>query len=240
MRKDHRPYWVKKAYLGFQRFYAKKYLAPHLDALGEGGFFLKPWHVEVFGGPVRMGKHATVIATSDKKVRLSVWPEKAGEGAIDIGDCCLICPGVRISAATRIEIGDNCMLASGAYITDADWHDLYDRSHPVGNTAKVILSDNVWIGDGATVCKGVTIGKNSIVGAGAVVTGDIPPNAVAAGNPAKIVKRLDPSRTFTTRSDWYADPRGLTKGLREWDRALLEGNTLRGWFRSLLFPRKGD
>ena len=240
MKQDHRPYWLKAAHLGLQRLYAKKFLAPQLESLGPGGFFLKPWHVELFGGPISIGRHATVIATPDRKVRLSVWPDENSEGRIAIGDCCLICPGVRISAATNIEIGDNCMIASGAYITDADWHDLYDRSHPVGKSLPVILGENVWIGDSAIVCKGVTIGKNSIVGAGAVVTQSIPENAVAAGNPARIVKRLDPDRTFTTRSDWYSDPRDLAKNLREWDKALLEGNSLAGWLRSLLFPRKGD
>ena len=93
-------------------------------------------------------------------------------------------------AAERIEIGDACMIAHGAYISDADWHGIYDRAEPVGNTKPIVFEDNVWIGDSAIICKGVTIGKNSIIGAGAVVTKDVPPNCIYAGNPAKLVKTL--------------------------------------------------
>ena len=101
-------------------------------------------------------------------------------------------------AADQITIGDACMFAHGAYISDADWHGIYDRSEPVGKTKPVVLKDNVWIGDSAIVCKGVTIGENSIIGAGAVVTKDVPPNCVFAGNPAKLVKVLDEKDDFMT------------------------------------------
>ena len=83
------------------------------------------------------------------------------------------------------------MFANGAYISDSDWHGIYDRALPVGKSLEVILEDNVWIGDSAIVNKGVRIGKNSIVGAGSVVVKNVPPNVVVAGNPAKIVKELD-------------------------------------------------
>ncbi|GIS36486.1 MAG: hypothetical protein Ct9H90mP7_4940 [Candidatus Neomarinimicrobiota bacterium] len=59
------------------------------------------------------------------------------------------------------------------------------------NQNPIKLEENVWVGDRAVICKGVTIGKNSIVGAGAIVTKDVPPNVVVPGNPAKIVKELD-------------------------------------------------
>jgi len=93
-------------------------------------------------------------------------------------------------AAESISIGDSCMIAHGAYISDADWHGIYDRAEPVGNTKPVILKDNVWIGDGAIICKGVTIGENSIIGAGAVVTKSIYKPGIYAGNPAKILKEF--------------------------------------------------
>ena len=54
------------------------------------------------------------------------------------------------------------MIAHGAYISDADWHGIYDRAEPVGKTKPIKFEDNVWIGDSAIICKGVTIGKNSI------------------------------------------------------------------------------
>ena len=60
------------------------------------------------------------------------------------------------------------MIAAGAYLTDADWHDLYDRTRIIGRSEPIELLENAWVGDGATICKGVTIGCNAIVAAGAV------------------------------------------------------------------------
>ncbi len=239
MRRDHRPYVVKKAWLRFQRFYTGHFLRPQLESLGRGFHFMQPWHVELFGGPITIGNYSTVIATSDKKVRLSVWPEQDGRGRIRIGDYALICPGVRISSAVDIRIEDNCMLASGVYITDADWHGIYDRLS-LGRAEPVHLERNVWVGDGAIVCKGVRIGENSIIGAGAIVVDSIPANAIAAGNPARVVRRLDPAEAFTTREHWYADPVKLARDFVAWEQAVLKGNTFFGWLRHLLFPAQGD
>jgi hypothetical protein len=59
---------------------------------------MRPWHVELFGAPISIGRFATVIATPDKKIRLSVWPDQAGKGHITIGNYCLVCPGVASAA----------------------------------------------------------------------------------------------------------------------------------------------
>lgn len=201
---------------------------------------MKPWHVEVNGGPVLLGDFANIIATSDNRVRLTVWSNREGEGRIIIGKYCLICAGVRISAAKEISIGDNCMMANRVYITDADWHDLYDRSMFVGQSSPVRIGNNVWIGDSAIVCKGVTIGDNSIIGAGAVVVKDVPPNVVAAGNPALVLKNLDAGLPMQTREDWFTIMSQLTAEAEEKERNELRGNTFWGWLRSKGFPRKGD
>lgn len=239
MIKDHRPYVIKKAYLNFQKFYANHFLRPQLERLGPGFAFMRPWHVELFGSPITIGAYATVIATPDKKIRLSVWPDAPGKGRIAIGNYCLICPGVRISSAAGITIADNCMFANGAYITDSDWHGIYDRLS-FGEAMPVTIARNVWIGDSAIVCKGVSIGENSIVGAGAIVVDSVPANCVAAGNPARVVKRLDPAETFTTRAQFYADPAKLARDFMAWEQAVLRGNTFFGWLKHLLFPAKGD
>jgi len=236
--KDYRPYYIKKIDLLFRDWYTEHYLRPQFRHLGRGGTFMKPWHVVVFGGPVDLGDFANVITTSDHKVRLTVWGAEKGKGSISIGDCCLICPGVRISSATGITIGDSCMMASSVYITDADWHGIYDRTDYIGGTEPITIGNNVWIGDSAIVCKGVTIGDNSIVGAGSVVTRDIPANTIAAGNPAKPVKELDPSLPMRTRADWFADPGKLTAEIDAIDRDMLKDNTILGWIKSLVFPVK--
>jgi len=240
LKRDHRPYFVKRLDLSFQQWYANHFLRPHFDYLGEGALFLRPWYVEVFGGPITVGDFANIIATPDKRVRLTVWSNTEAEGSIHIGRFCLICPGVRISSALGISIGDSCMMAQSVHITDSDWHGVYDRGEPVGKSAAVKIGNNVWLGDSAIVCKGVTIGDNSIIGAGAVVIRDIPPDVIAAGNLATVVKKLDADRPVRTRADWFAEPDLLAAQFREIDREMLKGNSLVGWLRSLVFPKRGD
>jgi acetyltransferase-like isoleucine patch superfamily enzyme len=233
--RDHRPYVVKRAYLKLQAFYVERYLRPQFHFLGASPTFMKPWHVELFGSPIRLGNCANVIAAPDGKVRLSVWSQQADSGGIFIGDHCLICPGVRIGSACRVVIGDDCMLASRVYITDSDWHDIYNRI-AAGRSFPVAIGDNVWVGDSAIVCKGVTVGENSIIGAGAVVVDDIPPNVVAGGNPARIVKHLDPARPLTRRAQWFSDPVRLNRQIDRMDREMLKHNSFLGWLKHLLFP----
>ena len=239
MRRDHRPFWLKKAYLRLESRYARHFLCPHFERFGKGHTVMQPWNVEVFGGPVVLGDHATVIATRDQKIRFSVWPVQEGGGRIVIGDYALICPGVRISSGAEIVIGDSCMMASGVYITDADWHGIYDRI-AFGRAVPVHISDNVWIGDRAMICKGVSIGCNSIVAAGSVVTKPVPDNVVVAGNPARVVKSLDVEAEKRTRRDGLAASAGWFAELDAWDRALLQDNTVLKWLRYVFFPQKGD
>ena len=96
-----------------QRFYTAHFLRPHFAALGKSPTFIKPWHVEVFGSPIIIGDYVAVFATSDRKVRLSVWTDQKVSGQIQIGDYCHLSPGVRLSSASKINIGGNCLLASG-------------------------------------------------------------------------------------------------------------------------------
>ncbi|MDA0775351.1 MAG: acyltransferase [Proteobacteria bacterium] len=142
-------------------------------------------------------------------------------------------------SAENITIGDSCMIAHGAYISDADWHGIYDRAKPVGNTKPVVFEDNVWIGDSAIICKGVTIGKNSIIGAGAVVTKNVPPNSIYAGNPAKLVKTLDDAE-FNTRANFLENPAKLAKEFDALDKYSLGKNTLLSWLRSIVMPDKNN
>lgn len=230
---------MKKGWLKFEQLYARRFLKPHCDRVGTGFTCVKPWHIRFFGAPLVLGDYVTLIAEGDARIRLGVWTPKKDPGGIEIGSYTLICPGVRITAVDRIEIGEGCMLANGVYVTDADWHDTYDRV-AIGRSAPVVVEDNVWIGDGVVVCKGVTIGENSIVGAGAVVVKSIPPNTVAAGNPARVVKKLDSARPMTTRKKWYANPERLQRDIEEMQKNDLEGNTFRKWLRYLFHPRRGD
>ena len=217
----------------------KHYLRPQFKQLGKGGAFFKPQYLKLFGSRISVDDFPTIIGARDANVQLTSWNIGHWKGELKIGKYCLITPGVRIMAAESIEIGDACMFAHGAYISEADWHGIYDRSEPVGKTKPIILKDNVWIGDSAIVCKGVTIGENSIIGAGAVVTKNIPANVVAAGNPAKVVKNLDQG-DFISRKDFYKDPIQLAKDFDNLDKFNLKDNTFIGWLRSIFAPSKDN
>lgn len=237
---DHRPYLAKKFYLWLEQRYTEHFVRPQLQTLGGGHHMMKPWHINFHGAHISIGDNVHIVSARDRKVGLSTWNFESHQGHIDIGDNCLLCPGVRLDSASRLTIGDNCMLAAGAYVTDADWHDIYDRTRTVGATAPVTLMDNVWIGDGATICKGVTIGHNSVVGAGSVVASDIPDNVIAAGNPARVVKELDPTRELITRASLFSDPKKLHEDMDKIDRYVLNKNSWWGWLRTLFMPKAGD
>lgn len=128
-------------------------------------------------------------------------------GSCKVGDFTLM-NGALVMAEERIEIGSHCLISWNVGIADSDFHPLApaqriidahalapffkDRPpRPKLRTAPVIISDNVWIGMNAIILKGVTIGENSVVAAGAVVTKSVPPNVVVAGNPAVVTKQLD-------------------------------------------------
>ena len=237
---DHRPLWLKNSFQAFEHWYGKHFVAPHFAGLGSGALLMKPWNIDVFGAEIRVGNFLHMVTAKDRRVSLSTWHLGQQQGHIDIGNHVLICPGVRIDAASRITIGDNCMLAAGSYVTDADWHDLYDRTKPIGTTKAVTLHNNVWLGDGATVCKGVSIGENSIIGAGSVVATDIPANVIAAGNPAQVIRALDPGQALVRREQIFKNPAALAEQNAKIDQYVLGPNTILGWARAKLRPKRGD
>ena len=191
MREDLRPFLVKRACLLFRDAWVSWFVRPRCAHLGSYSVIMSPWYIDISGPNIVIGHSFTAINTVSQRVQIGVWGREVGAGRIEIGNACLMSPGSRISASDEIVLGDGCMMANGAYITDSDWHGLYDRvSHPKSKTP-VRLGKNVWLGDHATVLKGVTIGDNSIVAAQSVVTKDVPANVVVAGNPAQIVKKLD-------------------------------------------------
>lgn len=170
------------------------------------------------------------------RVEVGVWGREPGHGAITIGDGVLLSPGTRLSACDHITIGNGVMMANGTYITDSDWHTIYDRTQRSEKQTPVVVGDNVWLGDHATVLKGVTIGENSVVAARAVVTRDVPANVIVAGNPAQVVKELDPDREMTTRLDYFADPAGLEQFFDQVDKQVLAGNSFWRWLFSVVYP----
>jgi acyl-[acyl carrier protein]--UDP-N-acetylglucosamine O-acyltransferase len=97
-----------------------------------------------------------------------------------------------LCALQSIRIGDDCRIGDNVAIYDADFHEIdpATRDRSAGVIKPVSIGDNVWIGSRAMVLRGTTIGNNAVVGAMSLVTKDIPPNCVAAGVPAKVIRTI--------------------------------------------------
>src|SRR5438445_1623686 len=98
-----------------------------------------------------------------------------------------------LCAMRSIRIGNRCLIGDFAAIYDADFHEINPdtRHRNVGVIKPVNIGDNVWIGSRVMILKGVTIGENSVIGAMSVVSTDIPSNCVAAGIPAKVIRKIE-------------------------------------------------
>jgi acetyltransferase-like isoleucine patch superfamily enzyme len=117
-----------------------------------------------------------------------------------IGDHTFVGHECELTVAQSITIGAHCLLAGGVRMADFDGHpqDATKRrlNQPIDREAvkPIVIGDDVWIGRGACILKGVTVGNRSIIGTEAVVVKDVPSDVVVAGNPARVVKELAKSR----------------------------------------------
>ena len=147
---------------------------------------------------VQIGDHVSVYAGCSFALGVN--------GCCTIGDFTLL-NGALIMAEERIEIGSHCLISWNVGIADSDFHPLEPAQRLIDSqalapffegrpqrprlrTAPVMIRDNVWIGMNAVILKGVTVGENSVVAAGAVVTKSVPANVVVAGNPAVVVRQF--------------------------------------------------
>lgn len=97
--------------------------------------------------------------------------------------------GVHIDAQNLIKIGNNVRIAPYTIILDSDYHDVQNPFSDVSGQP-ITIEDNVWIATRSTILKGVTIGRGSVIATGAVVTKDVPENCIAAGVPARVIKKI--------------------------------------------------
>jgi len=113
------------------------------------------------------------------------------EGVVQIGAKTVLGQECTISAYRRVRIGEQCVIADRAMFIDFD-HGVVEVERPIRAqgiyTRDVEVGSNVWIGYGACILRGVRVGDNSIVGTNAVVTRDVPANAVVAGIPARVIR----------------------------------------------------
>ena len=113
------------------------------------------------------------------------------EGFLRVGDKVVFGSNDCVNCYLDVEIGDDCILADWVYIGDFD-HRFSDRSMPIRKqgivASPVRIEEDCWIGEKASIMRGVTVGRGSVIGAGSVVTRDVPPYSVAAGNPAQVLR----------------------------------------------------
>jgi acetyltransferase-like isoleucine patch superfamily enzyme len=129
-------------------------------------------------------------------------------GRIEIGSDCFVGENTRIWSASAIKIGDRVLISHDVNIHDGNAHslsavsrarhfkDIFSTGHPRVlidvPTAPIIIDDDAWIGFGATIFKGVKIGKGAVVGACSLITKDVPPYTIMVGSPARVVGRSSP------------------------------------------------
>ena len=142
-------------------------------------------------GNIEIGKNTKLISSSKfygaslDKVSLYTI---GNNSKIKIGDNCTL-HGTSIRSNLNIEIGNNCIFASHIKLIDHD-HNINNRESKDYISKEIKIGNNVWVGYNVIILKGATIGENSVIGAGSVVVNDIPKNCIAAGNPAKVIKKL--------------------------------------------------
>jgi maltose O-acetyltransferase len=121
------------------------------------------------------------------KLELGIGPG----GLLEIGDQVLINYGCSIGATELVRIGSRANIGTHVMLIDNAFHHLDpERRDEAPPSAPVILEENVWLAARVIVLPGVTVGENSVIGAGSVVTHDVPANVLAAGCPAKVIRSI--------------------------------------------------
>ena len=148
---------------------------------------------------------AKITIGNEAKINSNFWSNLLGlyqrtiivakcEATIKIGNRVGI-SGTTIYAHNNIEIGDDTLIGANVKIIDNDFHPIDPEARKTGDnekirTAPIVIGKNVFIGMNSIILKGTKIGDNCVIGAGSVVHGEFPDNAVIAGNPAKVIKVL--------------------------------------------------
>lgn len=163
-------------------------------------------HLEIFGrciirrglrSQIEIGNRVQIISSSWRSSTANCQRSKLRtfypSARIVMEDRSGMTGGAIIARSKTIRIGEGCMLAPNVTIVDSDFHIVWppERRRDTWETdidRDVTLEPNVWVGMGSIILKGVTIGRNSVVAAGSVVASNIPPNSLAGGNPARVLK----------------------------------------------------
>ncbi|MGB0713801.1 MAG: acyltransferase [Gammaproteobacteria bacterium] len=184
----------------------KDLLAPLKVQQAGPGVTIEPGATFDFPSNITLGAHARVARRAMLRANTKIEPGirvgerslvlenaliNANEGHVNIGDDCWIGPFCLLYGNGGIDIGNGVLIAAHTSINTVS-HNADRADQPMSqqgiNTAPVVIEDDVWIGLNASILQGVRIGTGSIIGAGSVVTRDIPPYSIAVGTPARVLK----------------------------------------------------
>ncbi len=171
--------------------------------LSKNGEFLVDSSTEIRYSQIRYKSKSSLIVGSDSLIEAYIAFEQEGTKIL-IGDRTFIGSSTTISVAEQVSIGDYVLISWGVNIVDHNSHaisfskrknDVLDWKKGKKDWLNVAISpvnigNKVWIGSNSIILKGVTIGEGSIIGAGAVVTNDVPPWTIVAGNPARVIREI--------------------------------------------------
>ncbi len=138
---------------------------------------------------IKIGENVTILGQTNYN-----GTKVVDRPTLEIGDCSYIGYKVTINVGKYVGIGRNVLISNYVFIIGEDGHPAdpvmrqNDLPPPRELIKSIIINDNVWIGEKAIILKGVTIGEGAIIGAGSVVTKDVPSKTIVAGNPARVVK----------------------------------------------------
>ncbi len=156
-------------------------------------------------------RSAEIVSINNKNIKIGKYSQIHGiiqcfnqKSIVEIGEYCFLGPSSRLWAMESIMIGNRCLISHNVHILDTNNHSISAaKRHAEAvsvfvneyvsdlcediTIAPVFIEDDVWVGFGATILKGVKIGRGSIIGANSVVTKDVPAYSIVAGNPSKII-----------------------------------------------------
>lgn len=149
--------------------------------------------VRVWGRPIVRNDGTLIVGDRVRLVSTVATLELAvgKDATLEIGERTFINYGCSFGATKLIRIGKNCSIGTHVIVMDNDFHRLEpERRNEYPPSAPIVIEDNVWLGVRVTVLRGVVIGEGSVVGAGSVVVHDVPPRSLAAGVPARVLRKL--------------------------------------------------
>jgi acetyltransferase-like isoleucine patch superfamily enzyme len=163
----------------------------HWQLMRRGAFARWPLH----GNVLEALREGRLALGAEVLLEPEVWITAPGDARVGIGAGTFLNKGVMIAAERLVEIGEHCMLANGCFVTDAN-HRFDDPEKPItwqGFESKgpTRIGDNCWLGANVVVTSGVSIGERCVIGANSVVTRDVEPFSIAAGAPAKVIRRVE-------------------------------------------------